>query len=144
METRRHVLGALAGAAFAGAGLVLAMPTEAPTVTVTDPSDDADLLALIARFDAIERHIWGGHGPETIEEEEAREAANKPLEDEQKALLQRICAMPTYTLDGLQARARSLLLWDAGAQFEKPGPDDYPDDRMTAAILRGLAGEVRV
>ena len=142
--SRRHVLAALSRAALAGGALVVAMPSEGPAIPIIEPDADAELLAMIARFDAIERHIWGPEGPDTIAEEEAWQAANKPLEAEQKALLQRICSTPTYTMEGLQARARSLLLWDAGAQFEADGPDDYPDDCMVTAILRGLAGEVRV
>ena len=134
--TRR---GILSGLALAGAGLLVAASARAAD------HPDAALLAACARFDALELQIWPpeGRGCMTIAEEDAWAARVQPLEDEQAALLGEVCALRAQTLEGVQARARSLLLWssDIADDIESGDGDHlYWDHRMVAALVRDLAG----
>jgi hypothetical protein len=138
--TRRAILGR--------AGAILAVGAiAAPAALAAAPHPDAELLAAIARFDALEHGIERLliAGCESLEAEEAADEAVKPLRDEQDELLRIICGLPTRTSDGLRARAASLVLWDIPTRDRvaaPDNPDDYWNDRMMAAILRGvLAGQ---
>ena len=45
--------------------------------------------------------------------------------------------MPAVTREGMQAKARAILLWDGGNAL-KGEPDDYSGDRLMASLLRDL------
>ena len=84
--SRRHVFAALSGAAVAGGALVLAMPTEQPAIPIIRPRADAELIALCARFEDLQKQanaLWSWrkgavnvHGPNFIEDDDEREAAH--------------------------------------------------------------------
>jgi hypothetical protein len=138
--TRRGLLSGMAGAAVAGTALVMTAP-----IAAAAESPDAELLAAIAQFDALERRIWPpeGRNCETFEEEHAADALAEPLKVEQRALLSRICTTPARTIDGLRARARSLVLWapDIGVEIAESDRGRFGwDDWMVSALIRDLTG----
>ena len=126
--TRRTLLAGVAGAAATLAVIAPAPASENP---------DAELLDLLAQFDALERQIFPGDPlPETIEAEDKRDRAVAPLRARQDALLSRICTMRATTPAGWQARARSYLLWDDEMQKAIAAGDDpaaYDEDHSRAA-----------
>ena len=138
--SRRRLLSAAVGAAFAGAALVIAAPTGAQPA-----GDDAELLAALGEFDALELRMFPpDFHAATIEEEHARDKRVAPLLAEQEALLDQICALRAVTPEGWRARARSLLAWDnemSKSIAEIHDPERYMDERMIAALVRDLAGE---
>jgi hypothetical protein len=137
--TRRGLLAVLAGAA-ATSTIV------APKASSAVESPDAELIDLLAQFDALEREIYpDGPLPQTIEAEDERDLAVAPLRARQDALLGRICSMRATTPAGWQARARSYLLWDNEMPQAIAAGDDptaYDEDRMITALIRDMtAGE---
>ena len=135
--TRRRLMSALSGAAFAGTALVIA----APSAEAASP--DAELLAVLAEHVALERQIFPEHGPATIEEEEIWEVAVEPLQIRKSACLNCLCEMETHTLEGFRARARTLLVWNAEfiGGLERDAAAGYVTERMLLALFRGLVGE---
>ena len=95
---------------------------------------DADLLASLEEFDALERQKVTIY-QQISADKEADEAAT-PLHDRQAELLAEICEMHATTLDGCKARARSLLLWSREAPEFSGG---WTDD-MRVALTRDLVG----
>jgi hypothetical protein len=97
---------------------------------------DAELIRLCTEIDRIEDQ-WlstlpvGGDIPDTV-------AAG--ISAQQEPLIEQICDMTASTLNGMRARARTIVKW---------APDlvsmshDAADD-MVAALLRDLIGEARV
>ncbi len=136
-STRRHVLSALTGVAFTGTALAIAAPSAA------SDNPDAELLAVLAEFDALEKQIFPNPGPATIEEEEVWEVWAEPLMVRRKDCLDRLCEMETRTLEGFRARVRSLLAWNDRLmpELEKGASDGFWAPRMQLALFRGLAGE---
>jgi hypothetical protein len=138
--TRRRLLSACAGAAFAGAALVIAMP-DAPAAE----HPDAELLAALAEFDALEVQIHPPThlAPQTFEAEQDFDNNIEPLRDRQRVVLAQICTLRATTPEGWQARARSFVVWKEGIGRppEKDNPDGYHDGRMIAALIRDLVGE---
>ena len=105
--TRRRLMSALSGAAFAGTALAIA----APSAEAASP--DAELLAVLAEHVALEGQIYPQPAPATIaEEEEVWEAWAEPLMVRRQACLDRMCEVTTHTLEGFRARARTLLVWN--------------------------------
>jgi len=108
---------------------------------------DAELLDLIARFDALERRInltyQEGH-PAHIEDDHERDAFKAPMEAEQEELLDRICDLEARTLQGFKARAASLILWSAEAREAASGEAaEFWHDRLLGALLRDITREAR-
>ncbi len=114
-------------------------PTDSHGPAISDGRDDAELIAVCAEFDVIERHINSHYagGSRNIEDDEERDAAIAPMEEAQAPLLERIIALRATTLDGFMARARTLALWDLDA-MRQIGPGHYLEDRMLAALLRDM------
>lgn len=98
--------------------------------TSSAPSPDAQLLAVCAAFDAAEHDRNAMFDDGTLTDE-----ANATIRAVQDRRVERICTLPALTLPGLQARARSLLLFDD--EFLERRLVHAPD-RMMAAILRDL------
>ncbi len=138
--TRRGLLGgAVASLAAAPAG----MPGSVVVPPVADHHPDAALIAVCAEFDAIERHINSHYagGSRNIEDDDERDVAIAPFQEAQAPLLERIIALRATTPGGFMARARTLALWDQDA-MRHIGPGHYLEDRMLAALLRDMVGEV--
>lgn len=140
VSTRRGILGTAAALAAAPPG----MPDNVVLPPVADHHADAELVAVCARFDAIERHINSHYsgGSRKIEDDEERDAVLAPFQEAQAPLLEHIVELRATTLDGFLARARTLALWDAQA-IRQIGPENYLNERLLAALLRDMAGEVR-
>ncbi len=130
---RRAVLTGTAAVAAALASCSIARAEAAPA------SPDAELIALCAEMDAMQRRIDAMFDStiSSMSFEEA-DAASAVIEVDQLPILDRICAMTPVTMAGCQALARSLALVTSG--HPEPGPDATTDRRLTFALLRGLTG----
>ncbi len=130
-STRRGVLGGAAALTVAPAALA----------TPADLHPDAELIAVCAEFDAIERHINSHYagGSRKIEDDEERDVAIAPFQEAQEPLLERIIELRASTPDGFIARARTLALWDTEA-IRHIGPENYLNERMLVALLRDMTG----
>jgi hypothetical protein len=132
---RRAVLtgtAAVAGALAAGAG---APARAAPA------SPDADLITFCAQLDALEREYLAtdfaaDYGTPA---DDAAEAERERIAGAQDPVVDAICASPPCTPAGAVAVARSLALWDAEL-LKKGGEGHCTDDRLLAALVRGLTG----
>ena len=94
-------------------------------------SPDAELLAVCAAFDATEHRRSAMFDDGTLTDE-----ANAALRAAQDRRVGQICSLRALTLQGLQARARSLVLFDDEFLERRCV---HANDRMMAAILRDLA-----
>ncbi len=103
----------------------------APVAAPPDP--DAELLAVCAEFDAMEHRRNAMFDDDTLTDE-----ANAAIREEQAPLVDRLCEMQAITIEGMRARARSLVLYD-DAVMERHSV--YTNDRIVAAVLRDLIGE---
>ncbi len=127
--TRRGLLGDAA---------VLAV---APVVPAMSAHPDAELIALCAKLDVLEREYLAtdfGAMPHTFADDHA-EAERDRIAEAQQPLVDAICARPPQTTAGAVAVARSLALWD-GDLFRQGGPDGCTNDRLVAALVGGLTG----
>ncbi len=134
--SRRSLLGAAAPAVMVlvGAGI-------AGSVQAAAPGPDAELIAQCARLDALEREFLAtdfNAMPNTPEGDHA-EAEQDRIADAQAPIVDAICARPAQTPAAAVAVAHSLALVDADL-FRRGGPDGYPNDRLIAALVRGLIG----
>jgi len=115
--------------------------TAAGAVQAAAPSPDADLIALCAQLDALEREFLAtdfGAMPNTPAGDHA-EAEQDRISDVQAPIVDAICARPPQTPAGAVAVAHSLALWDAEL-FREGGPDRSTDKRLVAVLVRGLMG----
>ncbi|MGI4797148.1 MAG: hypothetical protein ACRYG8_24460 [Janthinobacterium lividum] len=94
------------------------------------PSPDAELLAACAAFDTVEHDRDAMFDDGTLTDE-----VNATLRAAQDLRVEQICTLRALTLPGLQARARSLLLFDDGFLERRLV---HAPDRIMAAILRDL------
>ncbi len=123
------------------AAMVLAGASIGGAVQAAVSSPDAELLAHCARMDALEREFLAtdfGAIPNTPEGDHA-EAEQARIADAQAPIVDAICARPPRTAAGAAAVAHSLALWDAEL-FREGGPDGYANNRLIAALVRGLTG----
>ncbi|RKK04012.1 hypothetical protein EBE87_15765 [Pseudoroseomonas wenyumeiae] len=104
-------------------------------------SDDADLLADHARFDALERRfldLMGGEsGPEG---DKVRESQIKAVQRRQGSVLNRMSKKQAQSWAGIAARYRSLMLYDEELAPAKRAsdPGEYESRRLLAMLLRDL------
>ena len=103
----------------------------APPPAAPDP--DAELLAVCAEFDAVEHRRNAMFDDDTLTDE-----ANASIRDEQEPLVDRLCDLQAMTIEGMRARARSLVLYDDAVMERRTV---YTNDRLVAAVLRDLIGE---
>lgn len=97
------------------------------------PEPDAELLIVCAEFDASEHRRNAMFDDDTLTDE-----ANAAIREEQAPLVDRLCELRAATIEGMRARARSLVLYD-DAVLERHTV--YTNDRLVAAVLRDLIGE---
>jgi hypothetical protein len=135
VPSRRALLG---GTAALLAGAVVTATTIAPQNGGASP--DAELIALCAEIDALEDKIdsFTIKGA-TIEEEEAQDKLAQPFADEQEPLIVQLCDMPATTIEGIRARARTLVKWAPDWRNKRGGYDAA----MISALLSDLIGEAR-
>jgi len=125
----------LFGSAAAGAAVAAAAP----------PNPDADLIALCAQLDGLEREYLAtdfGAMPYTPADDRA-EVERVRIADAQTPIVDAICARPPQTAAGAMAVAHSLALWD-GDLFRQGGPDGCTNERLVAVLVRGLTGRAGV
>jgi len=116
-------------------------PADAHGPRIPDAPDDAELIALCAQLDALEREYLAtdfGATPNTPADDHA-EAERARIADAQAPIVDAICARPPQTTAGAVAVAHSLALWD-GDLFRQGGPDGYTNERLVAVLVRGLMG----
>ncbi len=94
------------------------------------PSPDADLIALCAQLDNLERAYLASDF-----EDDAADPKRKAIAAAQAPFVDAICVQPPQTLPGFLALARSLALWSPDAVTD-PGSGGYTDDRLLSALLR--------
>ena len=144
MTLRRDFLSMTAGAVAARTVLPMAAKAEKlrQDGAVSTPHPDAALLAALSEFDAIEHHFLSlyerGH-PRYIEDDDERDEVVVLLNEAQHPSLERVCSLPARTLEGILARARTIVLQDGELD---PAADaatgKYANDRLIAALLRDL------
>ncbi len=127
---------------LSGAVALLAPAAPASGTASLGRQPDAELIHLLAAFDAIEREIeacWARGTAGYILDEDEREAAVAVLEHRQAPLLERALCLHAQTAAGWQARARTLQAWDdklTAATVANAG--EYWGNRMLAALVRDL------
>lgn len=133
--TRRALT--LGAGAFASVGLTAG--AAAAVADIVPGSSPDELLALCAEFDAHERRYQAiCERATTAEQERLDEPVLDALRDQQEPLLDRICALPCITPAGLAALANSLLLWDGELYIEGDDENADTNDRLLAALVRGV------
>ena len=132
---RRAVLTGTAAVAAA-----LASGVTAPA-GATPGNSDAELIALCAQLDALEREYLATDFAAEFgtPADDAAEAERERIAGAQEPIVDAICAIPPCTPAGAVAVARSLALWDADL-FQKGGKGHCTDDRLLAVLVRGLTG----
>lgn len=127
--TRRRLMSAAAGAAFAGAALAIAAPGQAAGI-----DDDADLLAACARFELLEAE----YRRMVDEEDEANFGRSSPdmdaNRDEKHDLGLWLAEQRPRTPEGRTARARAAQAYSEGLP-----PADMIQE-LERAIVRDAAG----
>jgi hypothetical protein len=140
MSTRRDLLGFTAGAV--AARTVLPMAAMAKGAQLAPPlSRDTALIAALAEFDAIERYVFSLYPGEVnaIEDDDERDALIRPLSEAQWGMLDRVCGVQARTLEGILARARTIVLQDGELDPAVDAmADGYTNERLVAALLRDL------
>ena len=136
MSTRRNLLSAAAASVMlSGAVRAMGQYVQAP-----DIHPDAELLDACAAYQAMEasRPIPIGQAEEcgTLECDE-HEAAQEAITECANEMVHDLADRPAVTREGMQAKARAILLWDGGNSL-KGEPDDYSGDRLMASLLRDL------
>jgi hypothetical protein len=136
--SRRGLLGGSAAAAL--------VPAVAHASAPADGNSDADLIRACREFDTLERRVLDlySKGSLPIADDAERDLAIVPLQEQQRALLDRICAIRAKTIDGMTARAKTLTLFAADDVTDPNDPEDYWPQRMGAAVVRDLAGRAGV
>ncbi len=102
---------------------------------------DIALIAHCAQLDALERAYLATDfaADDGTPAGDAAEAERERIAAAQEPIVDAICASPPCTLAGAAAVARSLALWDAEL-LKKGGEGHCTDDRLLAALVRGLTG----
>ncbi len=70
-------------------------------------------------------------------EYDQHETVQNAITERANELVGDLADMPAVTREGMQAKARAILLWDGGNAL-KGEPDDYSGDRLMASLLRDL------
>jgi hypothetical protein len=117
--------------------------------------NDAELIQLCAEIDRLEDEWLALGSKPGMTNADAQAAEDKQdsqrgfCTDRQYPLIDKILEMRATTLDGLQARARTIVKWAPNLFTVKAGPGTpfnpaaTGDELMVAALLRDLIGEAR-
>ena len=121
-----------------------ATPTAVSPVASERPEPvhpDAELLEACAACHACE-DSRPAPNPDLVcntPECDRHEALHEAITERADVMVGDLAAMPAVTREGMQAKARAILLWDGGNAL-KGEPDDYSGDRLMASLLRDLLG----
>ncbi len=124
-------------AVLTGGAAILATAAVPIAANAAAPNPDAALIAACAEFDRLE-HAKRAllQGPQRIQDDETHNRLAMPLYWQQDELSKQIMATPATTIEGLRAKARSVVLYDAECA---KGWDDLHLD-MAHSIIRDLIG----
>jgi hypothetical protein len=128
-------------AMLTGSAALLTGVTAHMAAQAAPANPDAELIQLCAEIDALEDKLdsFTLKGA-TLEEEQAQDILAQPFADEQEPLIARLCDMPAITIEGIQARARTLVKWARDWKNNRGGYDGL----VISTLLRDLIGEARV
>ena len=134
---RRELLGAVG---FSGLAAVAAAGFARPDQSAipAQASPDAELIALCARFDELERQINATFG--TMEDEHAEDVLRVPMQEAQELLFERIMSLRATTIEGHRARAAMYRLWYDPLEGEGR-PERNWAGRLAWALVRDVLGE---
>ncbi len=132
---------------LAGSGAMLAGVTAFLTVASVADSPDAELIALCAEFDTLERAAviaFDDAADDGLFDEAT--ASGRPFLDKQRKLLKRMVSLRAQTPAGFEARANTILLWLGS--FESELLEEYTDPEnhgnwhhiMLATFMRDAIG----
>ena len=98
------------------------------------------MLTACAAFDAIERryHTFF-HGPAAIGDDDERDEALEPFEEERERAVQLVCSLHATTLEGYLARIRVVMLEDLELDPAEDAQSPYYNVSLLGALLRDLA-----
>ena len=137
MSTNRLRRALLTGSAAA----VAAMATGAVALAGAAPAgSDAELIALCADFDALERRIDALFEGVSALDFDAADAAACVIEVDQRRVLDRICALTPVTDNGCRALARSLTLLAPDYGLPNIYVAATMDERLANLLARGMMG----
>ena len=127
MNSRRTLFGA--------AALLLA----SPAVIASPANLDAELIRLCAAHEHLGR-LSNADFPEVDSDDHplavAAQARRNLICEQQEELMDEMLERPPVTLEGLQALAGALAVWDLSVTNPRPSQDDGV--HMVAALVRGL------
>jgi hypothetical protein len=103
-------------------------------------SADAELIALCADFDALERKIDALFEGVSALEFDAADAAACVIEVDQRRVLDRICALTPSTDEGCKAVARALALLAPDYGLPSVYVTATMDERLANLLARGMMG----
>jgi hypothetical protein len=127
--------------------LAIAKALGVPVTPVPRPGShpDAELMAACAAFDAAEREYLNFfHGPDYIEDDDEREEAMEPCNEERSRLVELICSLRATTLEGHLARARVVMLEDLELDPAEDAQSEYHNISLLGALIRDLAEQAGV
>ncbi len=142
---RRFLLeaGATIALSLGATAAVLAPDPTWATPAAAEP--DAELLAACAEFDRLDRsHGAIVNAAKTSAEEEEADRLVSAMEERWQAALDAVCSLRATTVAGHRARAASLALFVGGSKRMEADAEagGYWDERLCAALVRDLVGEV--
>jgi len=121
-----------------GLPLALAGLSAAPPAALA-AHPDAELIATLLTFDAMERRVLATYdGPDAIEDEDERQAFVRPIVAAQKLLMDKICALRATTMEGLLTRVRTVLFEDQDIMPDSIA-STYVNERLLGSLLRDLS-----
>lgn len=113
-----------------------ALHAERPTARLT-LNPDAELIEVCRQVDALEDELVASSS-KTIAEERANDLIKDPIRQRQHLLIEELsCNLTSTTLEGHQARARTIVKW---APDLIGTPDDFVD-MMVSALLQDLIAQ---
>lgn len=102
---------------------------------------DAELLeACVAAGALWRRNCDAFYGPARIVDDDERDAVMGPIWVEADVVLRSICDLPATTMQGHQARAATMLNWNAGALLSG---QDTIENRLALALAADLLVDSR-
>jgi hypothetical protein len=129
---RREILAGTAALAGAAA-------TPAASVAAATPNRDSRLIALCAEFDRLERRIGVlFDARDDTQGNDAFDATIEPIYAQQAALLPEITVLRATTLEGLAARARTMMLEDLELRPDEMVASEFVNERLLGLVLRDL------
>jgi len=136
-STNRLRRALLTGSVAAVAAMATGVAVSAGAVPA---NPDAELVALCADFDALERRIDALFEGVSALDFDAADAAACVIEVDQRRVLDRICTLTPTTDEGCRAVARSLALLSSDYGLPNVYVTATMDERLANLLARGMMG----